>query len=334
MSQGTSLGVLVPTRNSAVLLPAHLSAMQSWLDLAEQVVVVDSFSTDGTEALLRHGIRHPALRVLSHPPGLYASWNAGLQVITTRHVYISTVGDTITRAGLEQLLDTARRLETDVVISKPAFQRPNGDAVDATWPIDDIVRSLGVTKPRRLQRLEAVVFACLHATGALTGSCASDLFRIDTLKRFPFPTEFGTSGDGIWSVRHAAQVSWAVVPDIFSTFLLHATGASQAENPCHLDAPRADDVLRNAARRWVEEELVSEAELRQLDWDGFQTALTAYLNAKIAFDRYRKNWCPWVVNPWAWRVMTIRTRSRATLESLKQKALRSLAITAGAVSLG
>ena len=69
MSQDASLGVLIPTRNSAALLPNHLRALSAWLDLADEVVVVDSFSTDGTGNMLRDGLKHPKLRIITHPPG-------------------------------------------------------------------------------------------------------------------------------------------------------------------------------------------------------------------------------------------------------------------------
>ena len=322
MSQGASLGVLLPTRNSVELLPAHLAAMDAWLDLADQVVVVDSFSTDLTESILRRTLHHPRLRFSSHPPGLYASWNAGVRQLSTDYVYISTVGDTITRDGLRKLLHTARTLDADVVISKPVFQRPDGQSVEIEWPIHDIIRTLGVTTPRRLQRWEAILFACIHATGALTGSCASDLFRTETLQRLPFPTEFGTAGDGIWSVRHAAQVSWAVLADTFSTFLLHPTGASQKENQRSTEAPRVDKILGAAIEQWVREGLVTHADLQQIQWPGLLSTLTAFLDEKTVFDGCRKAKWPWILNPRAWRARTIRGRSRIRLESLKLRALR------------
>src|SRR6266496_2720475 len=108
VSDSLSLGVVMPTRNSAALLPRHIAGVRNWLDLADQVVVVDSFSTDGTLEALRREIKHPNLEFLSHPPGLYQSWNFGIQHLTTDYTYIATVGDTITKEGLRSLAATAR----------------------------------------------------------------------------------------------------------------------------------------------------------------------------------------------------------------------------------
>src|SRR5580704_1102433 len=105
------ISVLVPTRNCAQLLPRHLESMAGWLDLVEEVVVVDSFSEDGTLEMIKSRLRHPRLRILSHPPGLYQSWNHGIRHLTAKYCYISTVGDTISREGLEHLTEGAEKLD-------------------------------------------------------------------------------------------------------------------------------------------------------------------------------------------------------------------------------
>src|ERR1700761_342377 len=101
------VGVLIPTRNCMALLPEHVESMRGWLDLAEEIVVVDSDSRDGTKAFLKDKLSGRNVRFFEHPPGLYESWNFGLERMTARYVYISTVGDSITRAGLEHLAETA-----------------------------------------------------------------------------------------------------------------------------------------------------------------------------------------------------------------------------------
>src|SRR4051794_30761037 len=118
------LGVVIPTKNSLPYLPAHLAGMREWLGLVEEVVVVDSFSTDGTVDFLKSNLSHPRVTYASHPPGLYASWNHGIAQIRSPYVFIATTGDLITPAGLQQLCQTAEMLACDVVISKPTFRNP------------------------------------------------------------------------------------------------------------------------------------------------------------------------------------------------------------------
>ena len=319
------LGVVIPTKNSMAYLPRHLAGLQPWLELATEVVVVDSHSTDGTVGFLRANLRHPALRFTDHPPGLYASWNHGVAQISSKYVLIATTGDTITRDGVCELVEAAESLGCDVVISKPTFWDVAGRRLpDTRWPIDDIVATLGVRQPRKLRQLEAVIFAAANATGALTGSSASDLFRAETLQRHPFPTDFGTAGDGAWGVQHAGEVRWGVVPRSFSTFLVHPTNASAEERDTYAGSRRMDEVLREAAQRWRETGVVTDQELALIGWGELVEALTRYLDAKSNYDRLRRGSIPWVLRPPAWRARSQRGWWLARLHELKRAALAGL----------
>lgn len=316
------LGVVIPTKNSMPYLPQHVEGLGSWLDLAAEIVVVDSYSTDGTLDFLRANLRHPAVRFTSHPPGLYASWNHGIAQINSQYVFIATTGDTITREGLGKLVAAAEALACDVVISKPTFCDMSGQTLpDLQWPVDDVIATLDIKQPRRLRQIEAVIFAAVHAADALTGSSASDLFRTEILQRHPFPTDFGTSGDAVWGWMHAAEVAWGVVPDKFSTFTLHPTNASTAEQQSFLTARRADAVLRAAMDSWRRSGVITEQTLPRALWEDLMTWLTSYFDAKAAFDQNRRDSVPWVLNPHAWRNRSQRERSGRQLQRLKLAAL-------------
>ena len=296
----SSLGVVIPTKNSLAYLPQHLERIAEWLDLAAEVVVVDSFSSDGTVEYLRNHLRHPKARFLTHPPGLYASWNHGITQISAKYVYISTIGDLITRAGLQRLLETGEALGCDVVLSKPRFRAPDGQPLpDIDWPIDEIIRALHITRPRRLHKLEAVLFAMTNLTAALTGSCASDMFRTEVLQRYPFPSDFGTIGDGPWGLRHAADLVWAVLPERFSSFLKHPSNASEAEKSSYAQASRLDQVAREAVAAARQAGTLAADELAQLQLEDLLLAVSAHLDSKSRFDQLRKSKLPWILQPQA-----------------------------------
>jgi hypothetical protein len=321
----SSLGVVIPTKNSLAYLPPHLEGMAEWLDLAAEVVVVDSFSSDGTLDYLRNHLRHPEARFLTHPPGLYASWNHGIAQISAKYVYISTIGDIITRAGLQRLMDSAEALGADVVLSKPRFRASRGEQLpDVDWPIDEIIRELHITRPRRLHKLEAVLFAMTNLTAALTGSCASDLFRTEVLQRHPFPSDFGTIGDGPWGIQHAADLVWAVVPERFSSFLKHPSNASEDEKTSYRRASRLDQVAREAVAAARQTGTLAAKELDQLKLDDLLQAGSAYLDSKSRFDQLRKSKLPWILQPRAWRVRLVRNRAATQLQALKTQALRAI----------
>jgi hypothetical protein len=322
----SSLGVVIPTKNSRAYLPAHLEAMGEWLDLAAEVVVVDSFSNDGTLEYLREHLRDPKVRFVSHPPGLYASWNCGLGQLSAEYAYLSTIGDRITRAGLQQLWQAAETLRCDVVLSKPRFHDTRGQPLpDIDWPIDEVIRALGITRPRRLHKLEVVLFALTSLSGALTGSCASDLFRTEAVQRHPFPTDFGTIGDGAWSIRRAADLVWGVVPERFSSFLKHPSNASAEERASLQQALRFDDVARQMVAAARQAGTLSADELALLQADDLLEAASAYLDAKGAFDRLRRGGLPWILQPQAWRARLGRQQAAARLQNLRAQALRAIA---------
>jgi len=132
--------------------------LATWIDLAEQVVVVDSFSTDGTVDYLKKNLRHPQIRFMEHPPGLYASWNYGISQVTSEFCYISTVGDSITRAGIEHLVAAASRLNCDVLVSRPDFVNEAGKhCAGPDWPMDGVIKRLEFHEPTLLS--SAIIIA-------------------------------------------------------------------------------------------------------------------------------------------------------------------------------
>ena len=319
-----SIGVVIPTKNSMPYLPGHLEKMRAWQSLVEEIVVVDSFSSDGTVEFIRSNLSHPRVKFLTHPPGLYESWNRGIGEIGSHHLYIATVGDTIARDGLERLARVAETLACDVVISKPDFRDTAERTLpDVLWPIDDVIGTLGITAPRKLDKLEALVFTAVHATGALLGSCASNLFRTEILKRFPFPTDFGTAGDGAWGLMHAAEVAWGVVPERFSIFLIHPANTSAAERQASHLARRRDEVLRAAMESWRRNGIISDQELAEAGWSDLMRGLTSYLDAKENFDQNRRSAFPWILNPRAWRNRVRRDGLAEQLHTLKRRGLRA-----------
>ena len=142
------IGVVIPTKNSMKYLPGHLESLATWIDLAEQVVVVDSFSKDGTVEFLEANLHHPNVLYLNHPPGLYASWNFGIRHVTSGYCYIATVGDSITPAGIGHMASVAVRLNCDVLVSQPDFVNESGQPCGGPdWPMADVIRQLGLKEP-------------------------------------------------------------------------------------------------------------------------------------------------------------------------------------------
>jgi hypothetical protein len=223
ISQPT-ISVVLPTFNCRPLMARHLDCMEEWLDLAHEVIVVDSRSTDGTLELIRRRLRHPNLRIIERDRGLYASWNEGIAATTGDWIYVSTAGDTIERGQLIRLRDCGEASQADVVISPCAFVDEAGQILPAKARRNPrIHEEMGGRGPSLLPPPVVRHLAFRSAgTHALLGSCASDLFRGGFLRARPFPLDYGTHGDTAWTLRHAHEMRLCVVPEVGSTFCIHA----------------------------------------------------------------------------------------------------------------
>jgi hypothetical protein len=313
-------GVVIPTKNSMKYLPGHVANLQAWIDLAEQVVVVDSFSTDGSVAYLKEKLRHPDISFVQHPPGLYASWNFGIGHVRSEFCYISTVGDSITRAGLDHFVATAARLNCDVLVSRPEFVDEAGQpCAGPTWPMDEVIGRLKLNEPARLPSAIVVATALTHTGGALTGSCASDLFRTEVLQKNPFPLAFGAAGDGAWSLQHASCLTWAVTPEKFTTFRLHPPTASASEVEVGKTADNFAPLTRTIILDWLESN-AHDASVEERDDIRRLLALTTELAAlRERCHCLRKAKWPWILNPSAWTARSRRNQLKSRFDCLMEK---------------
>ncbi len=231
-----SLSVLLPTLNAIKLLPGHLRSMQPWLDLAGEIIVVDSDSDDGTGEFLRKALAGKPVRFLRHPRGLYQSWNHGISQAGGRWLYISTVGDPVERSFLEHLLAVAESAETDVVLGSPAFiDEQDQPLAPLPWSVTDIAAHLSPDGPCLLSSEACLFYALKHLrTSALLGSSASNLYRTRHLQAHPFPTDYGMAGDAAWGFKHALDTHFAFTPQAGSFFRLHQK--SYPPDPLKADA--------------------------------------------------------------------------------------------------
>jgi glycosyltransferase involved in cell wall biosynthesis len=317
------LGVVIPTKNSMKYLPEHFANMATWIDLAEQVVVVDSFSTDGTVAFLKANLKRPRVLFASHPPGLYASWNHGIRQLTSEFCYISTVGDSITRAGLEHFVAAASQLDCDVLVSRPNFVDEAGQPrASAEWPMDIIIRRLDLTKPALVPPAVLLATALLHNGGAVSGSCSSDLFRTALLQKHPFPLDYGNAGDGAWSLQNAGRARWAATPEKVSTFRIHPPTASDLEIKTGRDSSESYEFAQMAIKafsEWLESNPGDiTAETRE-NIEKLLPLAAAYKEFHQRYKALKKGKYPWILKPSAWRARSRRNQIKSQINPLTQK---------------
>lgn len=298
-----TISVVLPTFNCLPLMERHLEAMEQWIDLAHEIIVVDSRSTDGTLDLIRRRLRHPNVRIIERDRGLYASWNEGIAATTGGWIYVSTAGDSIERDQLLRLRRCGEASRADVVISPCTFVNEAGLALPAKARRNPrLHQEMGGHDPVLLPPPVVRHLAFRSAgTHALLGSCASDLFRGDFLRARPFPLDYGTHGDTAWTLRHAHEMHICIVPEVGSTFCIHAKESTESKSS-----------LMSTLDRMFEAEIrsgVSEAEcelalkvrglmrLRREAWHERQSVLSwlsanlRYLPLRVAFGlREKQSW--------------------------------------------
>ncbi|MGD0815399.1 MAG: glycosyltransferase [Verrucomicrobiota bacterium] len=313
------ISILIPTRHCAALVPGHLESLRAWLDLAEEVVVVDSDSRDGTVELLRAGLSHPCVKFLTHPPGLYESWNFGIQNTGSKYVYIATVGDSITRQGMEHLFEVAENFQSDIVLSKQDFVSADGEALpDDRWMIDVILSRLQIERPRLLSTTEQFLFAVTNLWGAILGSSASNLYRADCLKQRPFPTEYGKAGDGAWGILNIFEVKIAVTPERFSTFLVHEKAYAAAEYYVESVALKLFRLVQSVVALQGPRNPAVPRILGEIQWSELEAALEVVHAQQAKLEHRRQQKMPWLLNPGAWQARAARNKARRRISQITE----------------
>lgn len=226
------ISAVLPIYNCRERLERHLGSVKIWAGSIEEIIVVDSGSTDGTIELAKEILSPFKAKFVHNPPGLYQSWNAGIAAATAPWCYISTVEDPITIEGLEHLLEIICRHKADVVISPPEMKNHDGsEPVSEKMPSNRLAEAFfaGGISDRLLGRAETISMLCGFLPHGLLGSSASNLYRASFLQQNPFPTTYGHCGDTAWGVVVAPFVKAAFTPRSCARFYCQTN--FRAENP-------------------------------------------------------------------------------------------------------
>lgn len=220
------LSVVVPTLNSKHLIEPIADQMRAVLSEAGEIIVVDSYSEDGTLETLKKVLDFNQVTFHSRPRGLYASWNFGIQRSTKRWVHVSTAGDILSLDDLDHLYLLAESSQCDVVSSAPRFYNEAGDLLeDRIWPILELLQRYESEEKVELSGLELLSFAltyCRPGTyNGWLGSSASNVYKASVLKENPFPRDVGPIGDALWGLQNAYSVSACFTRRRCGRFVLH-----------------------------------------------------------------------------------------------------------------
>ena len=188
--------------------------------------------------------------------------------------------------------------------------------------MDNIIKNLQLKAPRCLPVAVVVATALTHTGGAITGSCASDLFRTAILKKFPFPLGFGVAGDGVWSLHNAGRVKWAATPEKFTTFRRHPPTASAQEIQAGGYARKYSQLAAEMVDVWLAGCPGDFPGPIMADMKQLLARSIDYEHCQRHYNSYRKNRWPWSLNPAAWRARTRQNQVKRQVLEIKARIFR------------
>jgi hypothetical protein len=197
--------------------------------MVHELIWVITESVDGSHITAREAAKELGGQILEVPRGLYQAWNFAIARATGEFIYISTIGDTITPAGLNALSLCIRKNEADVVFSPPVISSLNQANLKRArhWPVFKFAQILNQHSEDRLPKEKAFLIQILSGASGLLGSCASCLFRTSFLQSRPFPTDHHHYGDTGWTYQNLTEVILAFYPHPVARFIIHNTDTSR-----------------------------------------------------------------------------------------------------------
>jgi glycosyltransferase involved in cell wall biosynthesis len=220
------VSVVCPVRNCIHSLPAHATHLCALAEVVEELIIVDSDSTDGTFEYLKNALAAYGAHFFNHPPGLYQSWNYGIANATQAYCTIATVGDPLPVHSLQKLVATIEKLSADIVISAPLMIGDNGERLPKRWAIHDIIAAAKISQPQIMTKAVWTALTFGFFPDTLISSSAGNLYLTQFLQKNPFPTEFGHGGDSLWALQMSSKARWAIDPQVESYFWVHETTAN------------------------------------------------------------------------------------------------------------
>lgn len=238
--------VIVPTWNERERIEKHISNLSEWIPYVNEVIVVDSNSTDGTLEYIQAHLKHPNLRIEIRPRGLYAAWNHGVRLAQSKYINFATVGDRMSKETVFSLYENAEKFHSEIIISIPRFYDESGALLEKNGPAQRYINHFNISDPHVIPPQRCMAWNLLYFPRTLIGSSASNLYRAEILRRMPFREDVGHVGDSVFAVRQAAISRWLVLPDGDSDFICHGKPDKASTNSRAKSFRDAKNVLENS----------------------------------------------------------------------------------------
>ncbi|MFT4176377.1 MAG: glycosyltransferase family 2 protein [Luteolibacter sp.] len=313
------VSIITPVRECVSEMPAHVAHLRDLAEIAGEIIVVDSDSSDGTLDYLKEHLQIPNAVFLNHPPGLYPSWNFGISHAKYEFTTVATTGDPLPSHSLKKLFDLIQKLSADVVISPPILLNPDHSRSSRKWPIHRLIEHYQLTDPLIFPQAYWLVFLLGFFPKSPLSSCSGNLFRTHILQQNPFPEDCGHRGDVMWALSVARKVRWALAPQVESYFKFHAQSAhKQQPDPqiVRLLIEKSSEILAEQTEFLKEHGISPDAleDLREMIVRG-----TTLLGIETEFRATRGFFIPWFFRPKAIKVRAKRKKLKIEDQHREEK---------------
>lgn len=235
------VSICVPNLNMRPWLEERMETLLAQTLTDWEIIVCDSYSTDGSWEFFQKFKGDPRVRLYQVPrEGIYAGWNECLRRAQGRHVYFATSDDTARPELLERLVKPLERLP-ELQVAVCDFQRIGADGRE----LEDDVRLAEIRKflgewlqvpSIRNGRAEFLIQASL---GTTWHTMTSVMFRRTLIDRIGmFRTDCGSYADSDWSLRAQLASDIAYVPGRLATWRFY-----QGQGSPHRFTPRTGRIL-------------------------------------------------------------------------------------------
>jgi glycosyltransferase involved in cell wall biosynthesis len=225
------ISICLPCLNTYEYIEERIRSIQKQSEQDYEVVVADSYSTDGTwERLLEWASIDPRVSLKQVPKGLYQAWNDCLARAKGRWIYFATSDDTMVPWALQKLLHYGEKSGCDIVTS-------------ADWMIDQNDNDISIPRSRLGSLLRGsmknnafVEINCLREfnygiiIGSPTVSITQMLIRRHVFERHGmFPIVYGSIGDYYWQMHAIQHCRICRIAERLGAWRVHAKQATSSD---------------------------------------------------------------------------------------------------------
>jgi hypothetical protein len=224
------VSVIIPCYNGERFLPELLRSFQAQTEPADEIVVVESYSTDRSLDILHSFSRSLPLRIEQRPrEGIYPAWNEGVRLVSYPLCYIACVDDVVYPDAMRQLRRFRRvapesELYTwriDVIDDQGKVVAPGGS------PIVNVLWRDWANKPHRRPGTADSL------TTLTLGSPYLSMMGVAFTRSLweatgGFPTQYGSAGDLAWQVQAGLRTTVAYLPWTLAAWRVHEQSATIA----------------------------------------------------------------------------------------------------------